>query len=52
MHLQSAYAQFGNGEGSLPVSESLSRSVLSLPIHAYLHDTAVERICEGVLAAL
>ncbi len=52
MHLQSAYAQFGDGEGSLPVSESLSRHVLSLPIHAYLNDTAIERICEGVLAAL
>jgi dTDP-4-amino-4,6-dideoxygalactose transaminase len=50
MHQQSAYVAFGDGPGSLPVSEALSQRVLSLPIHAYLDDGIVARICEGVLA--
>ncbi len=52
MHRQPAYRDFGEGQGSLPVSESLSQRVLSLPIHAYLDDAAIERICQGVLAAV
>ncbi|MGI8551040.1 MAG: DegT/DnrJ/EryC1/StrS family aminotransferase, partial [Dehalococcoidia bacterium] len=32
VHLQPAYAGFGNGPGSLPVSERLATTVLSLPL--------------------
>jgi dTDP-4-amino-4,6-dideoxygalactose transaminase len=49
MHLQTAYARFGEGEGSLPVSEHLSRRILSLPMHPYLAQDAAERVCEAVL---
>lgn len=35
MHLQPAYCDFGRGEGSLPVSEQLSREVISLPMNPY-----------------
>ncbi|MDP6953214.1 MAG: DegT/DnrJ/EryC1/StrS aminotransferase family protein [Alphaproteobacteria bacterium] len=52
LHLQPAYAAYGDGPGTLPVSEGLSRRVLSLPIHPYLDEAAVTRICDGVLAAL
>ncbi|TPG12969.1 DegT/DnrJ/EryC1/StrS family aminotransferase [Sphingomonas koreensis] len=50
MHLQPAYADLGSGEGSLPVSERLSRTVLSLPMHPYLSDAEIERVCDAVLA--
>jgi dTDP-4-amino-4,6-dideoxygalactose transaminase len=52
MHLQAAYRGWGDGEGSLPVSERLSARVLSLPIHADLAPETVERIAAGVIAAL
>jgi UDP-2-acetamido-2-deoxy-ribo-hexuluronate aminotransferase len=45
MHLQSAYTDYGDGEGSLPVSERLSSQILSLPMHPYMDDATLERIC-------
>ncbi len=52
MHLQTAYRSLGDGEGSLPVTERLCRTVLSLPMHPYMDDATVERICEAVLTSL
>ncbi|MBR7150074.1 MAG: DegT/DnrJ/EryC1/StrS family aminotransferase, partial [Oscillospiraceae bacterium] len=36
LHRQTAYLHLGYEEGSLPVSEKLSKFVLSLPMHPYL----------------
>lgn len=52
MHLQPAYAAYGGGEGSLPVSENLSRRVLSLPMHPYMPEDVAARICDAVCAAV
>lgn len=52
MHLQPAYARYGGGEGSLPVSENLSRRVLSLPMHPYMPEDVAARICDALCAAL
>ena len=52
MHLQTAYRAYGDGEGSMPVAERLSKSVLSLPMHGYMDDATAERICEAVLNSL
>jgi dTDP-4-amino-4,6-dideoxygalactose transaminase len=52
MHLQPAYAGYGKGPGSLPVSEKLSLQVLSLPMHPYLDEATAKRICEVVLEAV
>jgi UDP-2-acetamido-2-deoxy-ribo-hexuluronate aminotransferase len=49
MHLQSAYAKFGNGIGSLPVSELLSNTVLSLPMHPYMSEGTADTICSGLI---
>ena len=51
MHLQPAYRAWGEGEGSLPVSEALCRRILSLPMHAYIRDDIAERIIEAVRVA-
>ncbi len=51
MHLQPAYAKFGGGRGAHPVSEQLCESVLSLPMHPYLDDSTIDRICAAVEAA-
>ncbi len=39
-------------EGGLPVCESLSEDVISLPMHAYLDEMAQERIIAAVRGAL
>ncbi|MFL2545891.1 MAG: DegT/DnrJ/EryC1/StrS family aminotransferase [Candidatus Rariloculaceae bacterium] len=38
LHLQPAFERFGDKEGSFPVAESVSRQVISLPMHPYLTD--------------
>ena len=49
MHLQPAYAQFGNGIGSMPISESLSDKVLSLPMNPYWSQKDVDVVCDAVM---
>jgi UDP-2-acetamido-2-deoxy-ribo-hexuluronate aminotransferase len=51
MHLQPAYANFGNGQGSMPISESLSDQVLSLPMNPYWTQNDVEVVCNAVVQA-
>ena len=48
MHLQPAYRAYGEGPGSLPVSERLSRQVLCLPMHPDLDEAAATRIARAV----
>jgi dTDP-4-amino-4,6-dideoxygalactose transaminase len=50
VHLQPAYADLGYPEGSLPVTEALSRHILSLPIYPELKDEEVAMIAEAILA--
>lgn len=52
MHLQPAYAAYGDGAGSLPVSESLSERILSLPMHPYMDEATADRICDALIAAV
>jgi dTDP-4-amino-4,6-dideoxygalactose transaminase len=52
MHLQPAYAAYGAGAGSMPVSERLCGQVLSLPMNPYLSPAQVERVCDAVLEAV
>ena len=52
MHLQPAYAQFGGGSGSLPVSESLAGHILALPMSPYLTAEETSRVIAAVKAAV
>ncbi|WP_422365690.1 DegT/DnrJ/EryC1/StrS family aminotransferase [Pelagibius sp.] len=52
LHLHAAYAGFGEGAGSLPVSERVAEEVLALPMHGYLDEITVERVCDALLQAL
>ncbi|KWV59514.1 aminotransferase DegT [Bradyrhizobium macuxiense] len=52
MHQQTAYRDFPVADGGLPVSESLSEDVISLPMHAYLDEAAQDRIIQAVRGAL
>ncbi|MGE0180540.1 MAG: DegT/DnrJ/EryC1/StrS family aminotransferase [Sphingomonas sp.] len=51
MHLQPAYLEYGDGEGSMPVAETLSGVVLSLPMHPYLTEDEIDQVCSAVIAA-
>ena len=44
LHLQAAYRHLGYREGDFPVSEMLSRQVLSLPMHTELTDEQIQYI--------
>ena len=50
LHLQSAYKDLGYKEGDLPVSESLSTSVLSLPMHTELDKEQLAYISQEIIA--
>lgn len=45
-HLQKAYAYLGNSVGDFPISEKLSKEVLSLPIYPTLKDAQIEEIAK------
>lgn len=44
LHLQTAFEYLGFKEGSFPVAEKLSKTVLSLPMHPYMQQGAFEKI--------
>jgi dTDP-4-amino-4,6-dideoxygalactose transaminase len=48
VHLQPAFRHLGAGPGSYPVAEDLAARVLSLPMHAFLSDEEVSRVCEAI----
>jgi len=44
LHLQPAFTHLGYGKGDFPVSEETSKTIFSLPMHAYLSDEQIDRI--------
>ncbi len=52
MHLQPAYESYGEGPGSLAISEALAGRVLSLPFHADMDEATALRVAGAVRAAL
>ena len=52
MHLQPAYAAYGGGVGSLPVSEVLCEQVISLPMNPYWTKGDLDAVCAAVRDAV
>jgi UDP-2-acetamido-2-deoxy-ribo-hexuluronate aminotransferase len=48
LHLQKAYRRKGFEEGSFPVTEKLSKSVISLPIHTEMDKETLDYICSTI----
>ncbi len=48
LHLQKAYYQPEYSTGSFPVTEHLSKTVLSLPIHTEMTTEEIEFICDAI----
>lgn len=52
MHQQMAYRRYPVVDGGLPVSEALSKDVISLPMHPYLDEASQVRIIAAVRDAV
>ena len=52
LHLQEAYQHFPRQQGGLPVSESLSDMVLSIPMDPYMTDQEVDRVIVALRKSL
>ncbi len=52
LHFQPAYERFGQGRGSLPVSERICEEILALPMHPYLDEALIDRIAGTLVAAV
>ncbi|MGC1240393.1 MAG: DegT/DnrJ/EryC1/StrS family aminotransferase [Chryseosolibacter sp.] len=48
LHLQKAYRRPGFEEGSFPVTEKLSKCVISLPIHTEMQEEELDFICQTI----
>jgi len=48
IHMQPAYSAYGEGPGSLPVSERLCEEVISLPFHPYLEERDIETVAMAI----
>ena len=48
LHEQTAYVSFGYGKGTNPVTEKLCETVLSLPLHPYISEEDVQKVCSGI----
>jgi UDP-2-acetamido-2-deoxy-ribo-hexuluronate aminotransferase len=48
LHLQNAYKDLNHRAGDFPVSESMSNSVMSIPMHTELETEQIEYICHHI----
>ncbi|MFZ5972394.1 MAG: DegT/DnrJ/EryC1/StrS family aminotransferase [Bacteroidota bacterium] len=48
LHLQKAYSQPEYGVGAFPISEKLSKTVISLPIHTEMNEEQLTYICSAI----
>lgn len=48
LHLQKAFEYLGYNSGDFPVSEMLSNCVLSLPMHPYMSEEDILRVCSEI----
>ncbi|MOA56172.1 UDP-2-acetamido-2-deoxy-3-oxo-D-glucuronate aminotransferase [compost metagenome] len=52
LHLQPAFADLRQGEGSFPLAEAAGQRVMSLPMHPFLDEATQDAIVAAVKKAL
>ena len=50
LHVQKAFSSLGYQLGDFPISEDISNRILSLPMHPYLKESDIERICKILIS--
>lgn len=50
LHLHEPYAHYGHGEGSLPITERVSKECLSLPVHQHMTEEQANLVADEILA--
>ena len=48
IHLMKGFKYLGYSEGNFPISESLSKSIISLPMHPYLNEEDINLVIEVI----
>jgi UDP-2-acetamido-2-deoxy-ribo-hexuluronate aminotransferase len=48
LHQQTAYAGFGLLDSAFPITSSVTRRVLSLPMHPYLEENDIHKVCDAI----
>ena len=48
-HLQEAFETLGYKDGDFPITENISKRILSLPMHPYLTEEDTNNICDIVM---
>ena len=48
IHLMKGFAYLGYKIGDFPVSEQLSQTIVSLPMHPYLHEKEIDQVIESI----
>lgn len=46
LHLQTAYKYLNYQKGDMPVSENVAEKIFSLPMHPYLEEKDIDKICD------
>jgi dTDP-4-amino-4,6-dideoxygalactose transaminase len=46
LHCQPAFAGLGYAPGDFPVALALSQNIFSLPMHPYLEEADIQRVCD------
>ena len=49
LHLQKVFDYLGYEKGDFPVSEKTSENILSIPMHPYLKNKDIDKICQLIL---
>jgi UDP-2-acetamido-2-deoxy-ribo-hexuluronate aminotransferase len=52
LHLQTVFGYLDHKAGDFPICEEVSCKIISLPMHPYLTEVQIERICDGVITAV
>lgn len=52
LHLQKAFSFLGYAKGDFPISEKVSKTILSIPVHPYLAIESAEFISNTIISAL
>jgi UDP-2-acetamido-2-deoxy-ribo-hexuluronate aminotransferase len=52
LHLQAVFSYLDHQVGDFPISEEISSKIISLPMHPYLSEGQIDRICDSVITAV